>query len=182
MPGIGSSWMKLRMNSSASGPDGLLSFSTTARSSPRWRLSFIRLSSGAVNPKRATRASSVKSAARPRSTPPRRNQRVKAGHFDGAHEEIAIGLRAQERRIGCLRDVGKPRGQHRAEQLLDHVLTVGADRHLLSRRHRARRADTRIRGLRVGDHRVRRARLIRHGVGQASAAGRKPLESNRNAP
>ena len=127
MPGIGSSWMKLRMNSSASGPDGLLSFSTTARSRPRWRLSFIRLSSGAVNPKRATRASSVKSAARPRSTLPRRDQRIQARHFDGAHEEVAIGLRPQERRVGRLRDLVEPRGQHRREQLLDHVLTVGAD-------------------------------------------------------
>ena len=34
MPGIGSPWMKLRTNSSASGRDGLLSFSTTAFSRP----------------------------------------------------------------------------------------------------------------------------------------------------
>ena len=35
IPGIGSAWMKLRTNSSASGPEGLLSFSMTARWSPR---------------------------------------------------------------------------------------------------------------------------------------------------
>src|SRR5258705_12674999 len=70
MPGIGSAWMKLRTNSSASGPDALLSFSVTADWRYRWVFSFSRLNSVAVKPKRAARLISVKSALSPRSTPP----------------------------------------------------------------------------------------------------------------
>ena len=41
MPGIGSAWMKLRTNSSASGPEVLLSFSMTASLEPSLKIQLL---------------------------------------------------------------------------------------------------------------------------------------------
>ena len=57
----------------------------------------------------------------------RRDEGVQRGHFCGAHEESAAGLRPEKRRIRRLRDLVEPVGQHGAEQPLDHVLPVGAE-------------------------------------------------------
>ena len=112
--------MKLRMNSSASGPDGLLSFSIDGPLEAALEIELHPAQSVAVKPNARHARGSVNSAEPALDVAPC-HERVEARHFAGAHEEAAIGcLRREKRRIRRLRDLVEPSRQHPAEQPLDH--------------------------------------------------------------
>ena len=125
------------MNSSASGPDGLLFFSTAAFSSTRCRprAPAVDSSSVAVKPNRATRSISENSAVMPALDTALRDERVERRHFGGLHENAAAGLGRGNGAFGSLRDLVETGGQHAAEQPLGNQPSVITDRRLVAGRH-----------------------------------------------
>ena len=126
MPGIGSPWMKLRTYSSASGPDGLLSFSTTRALVPARRRAFcVELGRGEAEAGDAVDLGEERRRARARRRP--RHERVERRRFAVRTKSAAARVGAEERRVRLLRDLVEPLGQHAAEEPLDHALPVVAD-------------------------------------------------------
>ena len=158
------------MNSSASGPDGLLFFSTVAFSSTRCRPRACRSSSVAVKPNRATRSISVNSAVSPRSTPPCATSAFSDVTSARAHENAAAGLGRKKRRVRLLRDLVETGGQHPAEQPLGHQCAVRADGGLVARGHLGEDADGCSRHFGIGHDRIRRFRVDSEPRSRAAAS------------
>jgi hypothetical protein len=92
------------------------------------------------------------------------HQRRERRDDGGAHEQAAVGLRDQERRVRPMGDFGEPRRQQAGEQAFDHLLPIGPDRALIAGRQQAEHADRRGGRFSIGGQRVERVRVRGHRV------------------
>ncbi len=110
------------------------------------------------------------------------NERAEGRDLGRLHEDRAVRLRVEERRVRLLGDLREPGREQAGKRALDRLLAIGADRRLIARRHRRRNAHRRCRGFRIGGDGVARARMVGHRRRSAAAAATPPPGSCRSAP
>ena len=123
MPGMGSCWMKLRTNSSASDTDVCSSFdeASCSKSAPVGE-------PVAIQPVGEAEAGHAIGLGEERRQPlldaALGHERAQRRRFRGSHEDAAAGVGGQERRTRLLRHLGEPRGEQAAEDPLDRHLSI----------------------------------------------------------
>ena len=181
MPGIGSPLTKLRTNSSASGLRWALvllddRIPETALEIQPLAIQFRRGEAEAGDTvdfgKEGRKASFDATLG---------DEGVEGRRLLDADQQSAARFGLEKWRSGGLRNLLEPRRQHAAEESLDHLPPVAANRALVAGGHLAVDADVRDGRLRIGQHGEPGAGLIRYACTPAAAWATEPAQSSRSA-